>query len=184
MRRGARVRRGSRVWRGARGRHRHESCSAPQPRASAEAPPRGRHRRARGRDGGGGVRANRIPGAGMARQSAPRVDRRTPVLPQRRRLSGAALTCSGGAAAMLADYAQVVGLRLPPPSGQTADLPEALARVGGGECSGGTVPCLRRADPGACSWLETADAAAPYRITNGFAIGSLDRFIQTVLGRV
>ena len=39
--------------------------------------------------------------------------------------------------------------------------------------------------PGACSWLETADAsAARYLITNGFPIGSLDRFIQMVLGRV
>ena len=35
------------------------------------------------------------------------------------------LTCSGGAAAMLADYAQVVGLKFPPPAGQTA---ESLAR--------------------------------------------------------
>ena len=32
----------------------------------------------------------------------------------------AGLTCSGGAAAMLADYAQVVGIRFPPPSGRTA----------------------------------------------------------------
>jgi len=32
----------------------------------------------------------------------------------------AALTCSGGAAAMLADYAQGVGLRFPPPSRRTA----------------------------------------------------------------
>ena len=32
----------------------------------------------------------------------------------------AALTCSGGAAAMLADHAQGVGLRFPPPSGRTA----------------------------------------------------------------
>lgn len=37
----------------------------------------------------------------------------------------AGLTCSGGAAAMLADYAQVVGLRFPPRSGRTA---ERLAR--------------------------------------------------------
>ena len=37
----------------------------------------------------------------------------------------AGLTCSGGAAAMLADYAQVVGLRFPPPSGRSA---ERLAR--------------------------------------------------------
>ena len=37
----------------------------------------------------------------------------------------AGLTCSGGAAAMLADHAQVVGLRFPPPCGRTA---ERLAR--------------------------------------------------------
>ena len=40
-------------------------------------------------------------------------------VPEGDRVAG--LTCSGGAAAMLADYAQVVGLRLPPPSGQTAE---------------------------------------------------------------
>ena len=39
----------------------------------------------------------------------------------------AGLTCSGGAAAMLADYAQVVGLRFPPPSGRAAErLAECL----------------------------------------------------------
>ena len=37
----------------------------------------------------------------------------------------AGLTCSGGAAAMLADYAQIAGLRFPPPSERTA---ERLAR--------------------------------------------------------
>ena len=35
------------------------------------------------------------------------------------RLAG--LTCSGGAAAMLADYAQTVGLRFPPPAARTAE---------------------------------------------------------------
>ena len=44
-------------------------------------------------------------------------------VPEGDRVAG--LTCSGGAAAMLADYAQVVGLRFPPPSGRTA---ERLAR--------------------------------------------------------
>lgn len=39
-------------------------------------------------------------------------------VPEGDRVAG--LTCSGGAAAMLADYAQVVGLRFPPPSGRTA----------------------------------------------------------------
>ena len=32
--------------------------------------------------------------------------------------------------------------------------------------------------------LRGGARTAPYRITNGFAIGSLDRFIQIVLGRV
>ena len=42
----------------------------------------------------------------------------------------AGLTCSGGAAAMLADYAQVVGLRFPPPSGRAAErLAERLPRT-------------------------------------------------------
>ena len=45
-------------------------------------------------------------------------------VPEGDRVAG--LTCSGGAAAMLADYAQVVGLRFPPPSGRTAGR---LARV-------------------------------------------------------
>ncbi len=40
-------------------------------------------------------------------------------VPEGDRVAG--LTCSGGAAAMLADYAQVVGLRLLPPSGRTAE---------------------------------------------------------------
>ena len=39
-------------------------------------------------------------------------------VPEGDRVAG--LTCSGGAAAMLADCAQVVGLRFPPPSGRTA----------------------------------------------------------------
>ena len=39
----------------------------------------------------------------------------------------AGLTCSGGAAAMLADYAQIVGLEFPPPAARTAeDLAECL----------------------------------------------------------
>ena len=40
-------------------------------------------------------------------------------VPQGDRIAG--LTCSGGAAAMLADYAQVVGLRFSPPAGRTAE---------------------------------------------------------------
>ena len=40
-------------------------------------------------------------------------------VPEGDRIAG--LTCSGGAAAMLADYAQVVGLRFPPPTGRTAE---------------------------------------------------------------
>ena len=40
-------------------------------------------------------------------------------VPEGDRVAG--LTCSGGAAAMLADHAQVVGLRFPPPSGRTAE---------------------------------------------------------------
>ena len=40
-------------------------------------------------------------------------------VPEGDRLAG--LTCSGGAAAMLADHAKVVGLRLPPPSERTAE---------------------------------------------------------------
>ena len=40
-------------------------------------------------------------------------------VPEGDRIAG--LTCSGGAAAMLADYAQVVGLRFSPPSGGTAE---------------------------------------------------------------
>ena len=44
-------------------------------------------------------------------------------VPEGDRVAG--LTCSGGAAAMLADYAQVVGLRFPPPSGRAT---ERLAR--------------------------------------------------------
>ena len=39
-------------------------------------------------------------------------------VPEGDRVAG--LTCSGGAAAMLADYAQAVGLRFPPPAGRTA----------------------------------------------------------------
>ena len=34
----------------------------------------------------------------------------------------AGLTCSGGAAAMLADYAQIVGLEFPPPAARTAEV--------------------------------------------------------------
>ena len=40
-------------------------------------------------------------------------------VPEGGRVAG--LTCSGGAAAMLADYAQVVGLRFPTPSGRAAE---------------------------------------------------------------
>ena len=40
-------------------------------------------------------------------------------VPDGNRVAG--LTCSGGAAAMLADYAQVVGLRFPPPSDRAAE---------------------------------------------------------------
>ena len=62
----------------------HEPGAAPQPGTVVEPAPRGGHRRAGGGGGRGGMRAARLPGAGLAGQSAPGDDRRAPVLQYRR----------------------------------------------------------------------------------------------------
>lgn len=55
-----------------------------------------------------------------------------------------------------------------------ADVEAAIARIRAG---------VRRYDAGAVSNRFLIESPR-YRITNGFAIGSLDRFIQMVFGRV
>ena len=69
-----------------------------------------------------------------------------------------------------------------------AGQPRAVARRSGATAPAYPAPCVAACWSSAWSGTKPRrlrePATAGYRITNGFAIGSLDRFIQIVFGRV
>lgn len=124
----------------------------------------------------------------------------------------AAVARGSSGATMLADYGEKIGLAFPRPPEATAavlrrQLPETaavsnnLAPIGRLSSTGwnglrtswpGLQRRRRNRDQSTVSRISAADvlmqidspASQPYRITNGFVIGSSEVLIHTVLGRV